>query len=134
MSPVREDCGAVFELSCEHGALVRRLGALQQRLDDLLRDQARQVYALEADRMRLRAQVVLLRTAAFWGLSGLQVPGRPPAGRMRTQTPLAPNAPQAQAVICQTGCAGHAHPWLSDDGLCRRSGQACERLGRGEPA
>ncbi|MEZ5702753.1 MAG: hypothetical protein R3E42_13695 [Burkholderiaceae bacterium] len=40
-----------------------------------------------------------------------------------------PGAPEAQAVICQTGCVGHAHPWLAPDGQCRRSGDACERIG-----
>ena len=37
-------------------------------------------------------------------------------------------ARDAQSVISQTGCVGHAHPWLDDDGQCRLSGQVCERL------
>ena len=133
MSLVRDERGALHELSTEHRVLMRRLGALQQRLDVLLRGHARQVTALEADQMRLRAQVVVLQTAAFWGIGAVQIPTRP-AGRVRTQPPLAPESRQAQAVICQTGCASHAHPWLADDGLCQRSGKACERLRRDEMA
>lgn len=132
MSTVCSGPGTVLELSREHGALVRRLAALQQHLDDLLCGHARQVNALEVERMRLRAQVVLLRTASLWGLGAVQMPSSSPPARLRTQPPLAAETLQAQAVICQTGCAGHAHPWLADDGLCRRSGQVCERLGRPE--
>jgi len=32
----------------------------------------------------------------------------------------------ARKAICQTGCSGHAHPWLSDDGHCLWSGRICD--------
>jgi len=36
--------------------------------------------------------------------------------------------PQADELLCQTGCASHAHHWLQDDGQCQRKGGECERV------
>ena len=91
----------VRELVAEHGVLSRRLAQLQQRVGDQLQASARRQAALVA--------------RAATGPRGL-------APR------IAPGLLEAQAVICQTGCAGHAHPWLEPDGQCRRTGQACDRL------
>ena len=91
----------VRELVAEHGVLSRRLAQLQQRVGDQLQASARR-------------QAALVPRAAT-GPRGL-------APR------IAPGLLEAQAVICQTGCAGHAHPWLEPDGQCRRTGQACDRL------
>ena len=35
----------------------------------------------------------------------------------------------ATEVLCQTGCQGHAHPWLDADGACRLTGGECTRVG-----
>lgn len=120
------------ELVREHGAMLRLLGGLQQRMDEVGRQHLRQVRQLQAEALRLRADLVLLRTRVSWGLgmnASLRQP-RPERGPGRP--PLAPRTNEAQAVICQTGCVGHAHPWLEADGQCRRSGHACERMDTGE--
>ena len=114
------------ELVLEHGVLMRQIGGLQRRSSEQLRAAAAREAALQAENLRLRAELVLLRTSVFWGLGAATVLRRPAA-------PSAPRgydtqAREAQAVICQTGCVGHAHPWLDADGQCRRSGQACERV------
>jgi len=120
------------ELEREHGAMLRLLGGLQQRMDEVGRQHLREVRQLQAEALRLRAELVLLRTRVSWGLgmnAGLR---QPRSVREPGRPPLAPRTNEAQAVICQTGCVGHAHPWLEADGQCRRSGQACERRHQGQ--
>lgn len=114
-----------FDLALEHGALVRQLGALQRRVGEQLRAQSETMSALQDENMRLRAGLLVLRTALFWGLAAVhagalgRVPARISGARVRAPWP------EAQAVICQTACAGHAHPWRGDDGQCQRTGLAC---------
>ena len=116
------------ELAQEHGVLMRQIGGLQSRCTELLRSSSSRVAALEGDNLRLRAELVLLRTSVFWGLGAATVlRRRSPA--VRSRPPVEAGAREAQAVICQTGCVGHAHPWLDAEGQCRRSGQACDRVG-----
>lgn len=116
------------ELAQEHGVLMRQIGGLQSRCTELLRSSSSRVAALEGENLRLRAELVLLRTSVFWGLGAATVQRRrSPA--VRSRPPVEAGAREAQAVICQTGCVGHAHPWLDAEGQCRRSGQACERVG-----
>ena len=123
---VRHDSTAVRELLREHGALLRQLGGLQRRMGEVQRAERERARELEAQNLRLRAELVVLRTGVLWGLgTGAVVRrARPPA---RDSHAFDPALRAAQAVICQTGCVGHAHPWLEADGQCRRSGQACER-------
>lgn len=114
--PQRSHGLVASELVREHGALIRQLGALQRWVGDLLRTHA----DLQGHNIRLRAELVLLRSASYWGLDVVpRVPVRAVAAPM--QTPW----PEAQAVICRTGCVGHAHPWRDDAGQCRRTGQPC---------
>ncbi len=40
----------------------------------------------------------------------------------------------ATDVLCQTGCQGHAHPWLDADGSCRLTGGDCTRVRDAVPA
>ncbi|NWF46848.1 hypothetical protein F3K02_16540 [Hydrogenophaga sp. D2P1] len=116
------------ELAQEHGVLMRQIGGLQSRCTELLRSSSSRVAALEGENLRLRAELVLLRTSVFWGLGAATVlRRRSPA--VRSRPPVEAGAREAQAVICQTGCVGHAHPWLDAEGQCRRSGQACDRVG-----
>lgn len=122
MRPAPE-IGVVASLFREHGAMARQLAGLQQRVGDLLRAHARRIAALEADNLRLRAELVLIRTSLLWGLGSARL-AQP--RRYGLATAVATEMPLAQAVICQTGCAGHAHPWRDDEGQCRRTGQACE--------
>lgn len=124
----RREAALAHELVAEHGVLMRQIGGLQRRSSELLRTSTAREAALVAQNLRLRAELVLLRTRVFWGLGAAAVLRCPPAERKPARAPLDTGAPEAQAVICQTGCVGHAHPWLEADGQCRRSGQACERV------
>ncbi|MGE0349009.1 hypothetical protein [Hydrogenophaga sp.] len=123
----RYDGADAREVSIEHAALARQLASLQRRVSEQVRASARQVRGLEDEVLCLRAQLVLARTCLLWGLgvaAGLQSVPR----RARTAvTAPAPTMAEASSVICQTGCVGHAHPWLEADGQCRRTGVACER-------
>jgi hypothetical protein len=117
---------AAREIAIEHGVLTRQMAALQRRLSDQMRAGALQVSALEDEVLRLRAQLIVTRTCMLWGLgvAGVMKPmprARAVAARARTV-----DMAEASSVICQTGCVGHAHPWLEADGQCRRTGQACE--------
>ena len=121
-------------LAAEHGILLRQLARLQQRVSEQLQGAARRQRALESQNLRLRAELVRLRTAEAWRLPATATtrgasasPARPPVVRVD------PTLREAQAVICQTGCTGHAHPWLEEDGHCRRTGLACERLDEAPP-
>lgn len=114
------------ELVLEHGTLLRRLAALQQRVSEQLTARERRVAELEGHALRLQAELVLLRTSVFWGLGAVAVQRRPPRRRTQTEMAAAPELRAAQAVICQTGCVGHAHPWREADGQCRLTGQTCE--------
>lgn len=123
----RHDSAAARELAIEHGALTRQVAGLQRRVGEQLRAYAQQVSALQEEVLHLRAQLIVSRTSLLWGLgvAGVMKPlarrARPPAGRAEALAMA-----EASCVICQTGCVGHAHPWLDADGQCRRTGQACE--------
>ena len=131
VSRVARPTGAADELVAKHKALMRQIGGLQRRDSEMQQARARREAALLAENLRLRAELVLLRTSVFWGL-GAAVAWRRPGRRRALPTPaVEASSREAQAVICQTGCMGHAHPWLEADGQCRRSGQACERLPQG---
>ncbi len=123
----RATAAPAHELVAEHGVLMRQIGGLQRRSSELLRASSAREAVLVAENLRLRAELVLLRTSVFWGLGAATVLRRPPAAAP-ARAPWAAGAREAQAVICQTGCVGHAHPWLETDGQCRRSGQACDRV------
>lgn len=122
----------------EHAVLIKCLGRLQRRMDQLRAEHEREIGVLNAELVRLRAQMVLAHTRACWRIGvdlGQRVraspdanPGPHPAGAaVREPRPSpAPALAAAQVVICQTGCAGHAHPWLEADGQCRLSGLACD--------
>lgn len=116
-------------LVAEHGVLVRHLGALQHRVGAQMREREDRMRRLEAENLRLRAELMVLRTIACWGLgAGAVVRHTAPARHRVAGQPagVPPSLREAEAVICQTGCVGHAHPWRDADGQCRRTGQACE--------
>ena len=111
--------------------LARHLGRVQQRMTHAVGAMAARIEKLEQEVVRLRAQCVLARTAWAWGLPGWGGGGWP----RRPSAPQRPGAKhavspwrEAEQVVCQTGCVGHAHVWLQDDGSCRRHGAPCERL------
>lgn len=117
----------------ELAVVLRHLGGVQSEVSELVRQQQREIDQLQGQLIRLRAQRVLERTQNFWGLS------KPPRGthpaKSRedgtvsgiTSPSLKAKAWQAaQKIICLTGCAGHAHPWLKPDGQCARTGKECD--------
>lgn len=125
----RHDSMAAREIAIEHAALTRQLAAMQRRVSEQIQANAQRVQALESEVMQLRARLILTRTCLFWGLAASSAV-RPLAQRAQLAAAAAEAAAMAEAsgVICQTGCMGHAHPWLDADGQCRRTGAACEHL------
>lgn len=120
--------GAAQEISREHSALLRHIGQLQQRISTQLHNAAQYQRQLESDNLRLRADLMILRTAAVWGMGDAARLQSAHARRRSTAPVNDPALREAHGVICQTGCVGHAHPWLDASGQCLRSGQACERV------
>lgn len=121
----------VQELTGEHGALARQLAGLQDRVSRQIASYADQVRVLQAEVVRLRGRLLQARTALLWGLAKSDqhqaIQSVPPRVVMARRLSLVSEAlPDAHTVICQTGCMGHAHPWLEADGVCRRTGSACE--------
>lgn len=125
----RRPTSPVPDLVAEHAALARWLGQLQRRMGALQHDHQQQVAKLQADLIRLRGQTLVLRTATLWGLDGLLLAPAGSAARAPDTVRRAVHLVwrEASEVICQTGCAGHAHPWRDDQGLCRRTGEACQQ-------
>lgn len=131
---------------------LRHYAQVQQRVSQTVRQMAARIEALEADLMRHRAQAILERTAKWWAVPmrssrslraplgvqsdalprsaarpdfGLQA-AAPAANRSAVAAPAAWRA--SDEVLCQTGCASHAHHWLDADGHCQRKGGECERV------
>ncbi len=122
----RHDSMAAREIEIEHAVLTRQLAGAQRRLSEEMQAHAQRVHALESEVVQLRAQLVMARSCMLWGLNTAGVM-RPLARRARVVQAAAEAAAMAEAsdVICQTGCVGHAHPWLEVDGQCRRTGTSC---------
>lgn len=124
----RHDSAAARELAQEHGALTRQMASLQRRVSEQVRAQALRLAELEEEVLCLRGQLIVARTCMLWGLgvAGVARPvlRRPRPSAVATHETMA----EASGVICQTGCVGHAHPWLEADGQCRRTGVACSQV------
>lgn len=119
----------VQDLVTEHRVMMRQIGGLQRRSAEQWQAMRAREDALLAENMRLRAELVLLRTSVLWGLGITGWVRRAAVGRpLPRPASVAPGTRAAQVVLCQTACVGHAHPWLDDEGLCLRSGQSCDRL------
>ncbi len=112
----------------EHTALLRMWGRLQNRLSAQCQAQAQTLEALASEVLRLRADLLITRTALYWGMA----PGRAAMMKRPLQRATPPSAAPSAAdgVLCRTACEGHAHHWLDDDHACARTGQACHRLTR----
>lgn len=115
----------------EHAVLVRHMGRLQSSVSALLADKEARLQALSGEVLRLRGQLVVTRTAVLWGLMPRSSAGQPTAAKrkaLRAQgATTRAGLESVHPVVCQTGCVGHAHHWLSAEGTCQLSGQACER-------
>lgn len=114
----------------EHAVLCRHLGGVQDRVSRLMQEKEVALNALTSEVVRLRGQLVVARTSLLWGMRTMPVvtvPHRAPASSaMHAEAGPAQDLEVARKAICQTGCAGHAHPWLADDGRCRWSGRVCD--------
>ena len=127
----------------EHLCLQRHLAALQERVSHQLAalveaeaqacaraDAAeRQCRAMERALINERTRAVLACTRWSWGLGGPPPQAVPGAVDADAGPPTT-----AAEVLCQTGCQGHAHPWLDADGSCRLTGGDCTRVRDAVPA
>lgn len=116
----------------EHAVLCRQLGGVQDRVTRLLREKEVALNALSSEVVRLRGQLVVARTSLLWGMTAA-VAGLSPQTRASSAAHArigpAQDLEAARKVICQAGCAGHAHPWLTDEGQCSWRGRECDRGG-----
>ena len=127
MPITRHDSVATREIAIEHGVLTRQMAGLQRRVGEQMRACAQQVSVLQDEVVHLRGQLIVSRTCMLWdpGRAGVM---KPVVRRAREVAPQVESMPEASSVICQTGCVGHAHPWLEADGQCSRTGTACTQI------
>jgi hypothetical protein len=127
MPMTRHDSVATREIAIEHGVLTRQMAGLQRRVGEQMRACAQQVSVLQDEVVHLRGQLIVSRTCMLWDLGRAGVM-KPVVRRAREVAPQVESMPEASSVICQTGCVGHAHPWLEADGQCSRTGTACTQI------
>lgn len=120
----------------EHAVLLRHMGRLQTSVSALLADKEARLQALGGEVLRLRGQLLVARTAVLWGLAlrTEAAASHQPTARFKNGNGLGASqledperSTAARQLVCQTGCVGHAHHWLTAGGTCQLSGQACER-------
>ncbi|WP_439114756.1 hypothetical protein [Hydrogenophaga sp.] len=78
----------------------------------------------------------MARTAVLWGWALRTAPASIPPTAQRTtpqrlgasEQPDWERVASTRQLVCQTGCVGHTVHWLTAEGTCQLSGQACERL------
>lgn len=112
-------------IAAEHALLLRHWAGVQARVSWQACEQAHRCAALETEVVRWRARWMIATTQMLWGLGW---PGASPVALQGAPRMQASEAATATAVICQTGCAGHAHPWRGDLGECRLTGDDCTRV------
>ncbi|WP_240933100.1 DUF2325 domain-containing protein [Diaphorobacter sp. HDW4B] len=128
----------IHQLVLEHGVLLRHCGSLQVRCTDEIEAQEREIKRLQAELLRVRAQVIVRDSALAWEreerlklqatLASWQV-----HGAMFEPQDTAPDADAdllerslhaADLVICQTGCVTQGSFWRVED-HCKRTGKTC---------
>lgn len=116
----------------EHAVLIHRLGRVQTRMTHVVRQMVERIHELESEVLRLRARLIISRTCALWGLPTIAHATPILQGGQRVQTFAAGGRsliwPEAEQVICQTGCISQAHHWLGEAGQCRRDGEPCGQM------
>ncbi len=110
------------DITAEHIALLRQWGRLQTQIEALLRTHAHEKAQTSQELVRLRAQLIIRDTLAYWGMNPLLHKHRVAPARQPDRTK------SAQEVICQTGCIAQAHAWLGDEDQCRLLGGNCQNL------
>jgi len=114
--------GFMPDITAEHTALLRQWGRLQTQIEALQRTHAHEKAQTSQELVRLRAQLIIRDTLAYWGMNPLLHRPRVAPARQSDR------AISAQEVICQTGCLSQAHAWLDNNDQCRLYGGACENL------
>ena len=114
-------------MAAEHALLLRHWGRVQARVTAQTCDQAARCAALEAEVMRLRARWMIASTQWLWGLGWAGL-GPQPERAGESAGEQESSALNVTEVICQTGCASHAHPWRRGEGECRLTGGECTRV------
>ena len=129
-------CSGDFnQLLSEYIALGRHLGEVQQRCSAVVTDLQGQVWALQAQAMRLRADLVVQTTAqkiqydhpAQLGPAVDALPAlvtQVVSARTIDLESLDASLAAADLVICQTGCLSHGAYWRVQD-HCKRTGKSC---------
>jgi len=114
--------GFMPDITAEHIALLRQWGRLQTQIEALQRTHAYEKAQTSQELVRLRAQLIIRDTSAYWGMNPL-------LHRQRVAPAREPDrVKSAQEVICQTGCIAQAHAWLGDEDQCQLLGGNCQNL------
>ena len=136
----------------EHSVLLRHCGKLQQRCTAQIQSQVEEIAWLQAQAIRMRAQIIMLYSALAWERedhlvlqartalsiarhSGLTPMSPTPDGTAKNQVgedlacdanleQLEYSLRAADLVICQTGCVSHGAFWRVQD-HCKRTGKTC---------
>jgi hypothetical protein len=114
--------GFMPDITAEHIALLRQWGRLQTQIEALQRTHAHEKAQTSQELVRLRAQLIIRDTLAYWGMNPLLQRRRVAPARQPDR------AISAQEVICQTGCIAHAHAGMDKEDTCRLLGGTCETL------
>lgn len=117
--PVAGSGGCTSLMACEHLALVRQIGRLQQQMTLLVRTHELQRGRWQRQLMRQSVRLMLARTRAEWGLVPhlAQTVSRSPAVQVVA-------AAQTDALICRTGCQMDSDHWRDGD-VCKRDSRVC---------
>ncbi|MEN5179391.1 DUF2325 domain-containing protein [Comamonas testosteroni] len=129
----------------EHGALLRHYAQVQQRCSAQMQSQFNEIQHLQAQILRMRAQLVVLQSALAWecprprsALANISDSTAPPPATDHTEPEhsvegapagtelewLGHNLHEADLVICQTGCISHGAFWRLAN-HCKRTGKTC---------
>ena len=131
----------------EHLCLLTAYGQAQLHCTALVRTQAREIEALQAQLVRLRGQLLQRDTLLAWlredrparpgALDAATACGNalnsdapdtahelPASAEQEAEPELPADLLQAHLVICQTGCVSHDHYWRAQS-QCRRTGDIC---------
>ncbi len=105
------------EVVQEHAVLTRMLGCVQRRMTVMVQEHDREVAQLQAEIIRMRAQVIIGATALAVARQNQEPVEQVPEN-------LQLHIAAADRVICQTGCVSHGDYWRAQD-QCRRTGKVC---------
>ena len=114
----------MHSLPQEFLVLCRQLGDAQKRCSATVAAQAKQIEALKAQVLRLRAEVIVRDTRLAMVCEELAQMQAAHPGLPRREAMADSSLAAADLVICQTGCISHDEYWRVQD-HCRRTGKPC---------